>query len=286
VRLAYIVSAYKLPDQLVRLVRKLDAPSAQFLIHVDANTDDPTFQRMVAPLSTLPNVRFLERHSCPYGGFGHVRATLKGIAELFQRRAEFDYAILLTGQDYPIKSNGAIAEFFRAHGGSSFMSYFPLPTTEWDRGGMDRIEAWHIRTLSRRVRFPRTPSTRFRRRFPAALRPFGGSSYWCLSRRCIEYVRAFVDRERSYVRFFKFVDVPDELFFQTIIMNSPLAEEVVNDDLRYMEWRNPAVAGGPTVLGKDDFDKLRRSPKLFARKFDLTYDDEILDLLDAATADA
>jgi hypothetical protein len=281
VNLAYIVSAYKLPEQLSRLVERLATDASLLLIHVDWKTDEQTYRRMVTSLARFDNVYFLRRHRCDYGGFGHVRATITGIDELVRRRVAFDYVTLLTGQDYPIKSNEQLAEFFRKHQGASFIDHFPLPTDGWEGGGLDRIESWHVRVRGRRLRIRARPRLRLTRRFPPGLRPFGGSSYWSLSRECIEWVHAFLRRRQSYIRFFKYVDVPDEIFFQTIVLNSPLRATLVNDDLRYLEWRNPAVAGGPAVLGKDDLGELARSGKLFARKFDVTQDEEILDLIDS-----
>jgi len=279
--LAYIVSAYKLPDQLARLVTRLNTESSHFFIHVDRKTDDATYRRMVTLLRPLSNVVFLEQHRCYYGGFGHVRATLKGITEIFRRRVTFDYAILLTGQDYPIRSNQEIADFFAAHHDQSFMNHFPLPFDEWDRGGLDRIDCWHLRPRGRYFRIRSRQGLRLTRRFPLGLRPFGGSPYWCLTSECIDYIHHFLQRTPRYTRFFGCVDVPDEIFFQTIVLNSPLAHTVVNDDLRYLEWRDPALAGGPAVLGEHDFRKIMSSSKLFARKFDMTQDAEILELIDA-----
>jgi hypothetical protein len=280
-RIAYIVSAYKLPDQLARLVTTLDTETCHFFIHVDRKTDDAIYRRMVTRLAPLANVHFLDRHRCYYGGFGHVRATLKGISEIFRRQLPFDYAILLTGQDYPIKSNHEIDAFLTQHDGRSFLEHFPLPSEEWSFHGLDRIELWHVRLGGKYLRFRQRPGIRIRRRFPSNLHPFGGSAYWCLSRESTEYVHRFLQQNRSYVRFFRYVNVPEEMFFHTIILNSPLSESVVNDDLRYLEWRHPAVAGGPAVLTKDDFGKIVRSPKLFARKFDMTQDSEVLDMIDA-----
>jgi hypothetical protein len=280
-RLAYIISAYKLPDQLTRLVRRLDTETASFFVHVDRKTDDATYRRMAEPLSGLDNVHLLERHRCHYGGFGHVEATVKGIRELFRRGIPFDHVLLLTGQDYPIASNRRIGAFFREHEGLSFMTHFPLPSDEWQGGGMDRIESWHVRFGSHYYRIP-GGSGRLGRRFPAGLRPFGGSAYWCLSRECTEVVHEFLEDTPSYVRFFRFVNVPDEIFFQTILLNSPLRDAVLNDDLRHLEWRRPEVAGGPAVLGRPDFERIMGSGKLFARKFDTSQDAEILDLIDEA----
>jgi len=279
VHLAYLVSAYKLPEQLVRLVSRLSTPRCHFFIHVDRQTDDAVFDRMVEPLTAVPNVHFLDRHPSYYGGFGHVRATLKGIDALLRMNLSFDHIVLLTGQDYPIKSNDEIERFLGARGGQAFLEYFPLPFEEWRGGGLDRFEHWHIRVAGRYLRLP--PGRWGRRRFPSGMKPFGGSPYWCFSRECVEYIDEFVRRSPSFVRFFKYVNVPDELFFHTILLNSPLAETIVNDDLRYVEWRDIEVAGGPAVLRRSDFGKLMRSPDLFARKFDASIDASVLDMIDA-----
>jgi hypothetical protein len=284
VNLAYIISAYKLPEQLVRLVRRLDFEGATFFVHVDRKTHDSLYRRMVTPLRLSPNIHFLPRHRCDYGGFGHVRATLKGLTELVRRNRLFDYAILLTGQDYPIKSVDEIDHFFRQSEGRSFLEFFPLPHAEWAHGGMDRVEYRHFRFRGRYFRLRRRTRTTFELRFPS-LRLFGGSAYWCRSRECCEYICRFLREQPTYGRFFKYVNVPDEIFFQTILLNSPLRDSLVNDDLRFLEWRNPETAGGPAVLGKQDFGQIIRSSKLFARKFDVTQDAEILDLLDARTTD-
>src|SRR5438093_10245571 len=114
---------------------------------------------------------------------------------------------------------------------------------------MHPIEYWHVRFGGRYLRLP--PGRQWiKRRFPRGMRPFGGAPYWCLARECVEYVHEFVARSPRFVRFFKYVNVPDELFFHTIVLNSPLRDTVVNDDLRYTEWREPEVAGGPAILGR------------------------------------
>src|SRR5215204_5633242 len=45
--LAYIVSAYQLPDQLARLVAALDSQTCHFYIHVDRKTDDAVYRRIM-----------------------------------------------------------------------------------------------------------------------------------------------------------------------------------------------------------------------------------------------
>jgi hypothetical protein len=272
VNLAYIISAYQRLGQVARLVRRLHTDGVQFFVHVDRKTDASDYRALTESLRDLDSVHFLERHRCHWGGFGHVRATLKGIDELLSRGDAFDYTILLTGQDYPIKSNLYLDRFFEAQQPKSFMGVSPLPSPSWSpRGGLDRIEYAHLRFYGRHVRFP------FRRAFPTGLRPYGGGAYWALSRECIEYVGDFVHRRKDVVKFFRHVDIPDEIFFHTILMNSPLRETIVDDNLRYIDWSR---SRRPAILHTGDLEALRASPKLFARKFDVHQDEDVLDLID------
>lgn len=282
-KLAYIISAYQYPEQLARLIHRLNADSTSFFVHVDKKTEDRVYREMVNGMRGRPNVRFLKRQTCDWGGFGHVAATLEGIAEIFRTSTRFDYVILLTGQDYPIKPNRHIFAFLERHRGKLFLEFFPLPTDIWHNrgrvGGMDRIEAWHWRVWRRHVRFP--PSHRFpiKRKFPQGFKPFGGSSYWCIPREGIQYIYELTTQNRTFTDFFRYVDVPDEIFFQTIVLNSPFRAMVVNDDLRYIDWKDPET-GRPAILRTSDFEKLLASPKLFARKFDVRVDADVLDLID------
>jgi hypothetical protein len=88
-----------------------------------------------------------------------------------------------------------------------------------------------------------------------------------------------MNQNRRFVNFFKYVFIPDEIFFQTIILNSPFKENVIDNDLRCIDWSG---RGGfrPTIWCKDDLEELSKSAALFARKFDTNVDPDILDLID------
>lgn len=277
--IVYIISAYKYPGQLVRLIRRLHSDATGFFIHIDKKTDSAVYEQAMQGTQDLPHVYFLQRYRCDWGGFGHVQATLEGIHDLIQRGLPFDYAILLTGQDYPIKTNNQIEDFLRQQKGKSFMDYFPLPSLEWEGGGLQRVELWHMRYLNRHFVFPSERDFFFKRKFPEGFRAFGGSSYWCLSKEIITYIHKFTRQHPKFVKFFKYVDVPDEIFFQTLVMNSPYASSIVNDDLRYILWKD-WDAGSPSILVKEDLVGLASSSKFFARKFDENVDAEILNLID------
>jgi len=272
-RIAYVILAHQLPEQLVRLVRRLDSPGALFLIHINRRCDDAVLRAAQGGLSDLDNVVFLRRHRLYWGGFGHVAATVEGLDELHRRAAPFDYVALLTGQDYPIKPASVIERTLAEGDGRSFMAHDRMPGGVED--GMKRITRWHERRFGRprgwHVHLP------LRRRFPDGMVPWGGSSYWWLTREAADYVREWIaGHPRSY-RFFGHVDVPDEILFHTILMNSPLRDRVVDDELRLVDWtRDPK----PWIFRADELEMLRRSPAVMARKFDTTVDERILDLVD------
>ncbi len=298
-RIAYIILAHKLPGQLVRLVRKLNTKDVQFFIHVDKKTGDETYREMAEPLREYDNVFFLKRHVCIWGDFGHVEATLEGIRTILGMGLEFDYVMLLTGQDYPIKSNKQIHDALNKSNGNSFIENFALPSDRWkdESGGMDRLNYLYFNWRGRRRRFLKTQKIiprsfydgllrvaeilQIRPRLPENYTVFGGSSYWCLSRECIEYINDFVNQHPDYVKYFRQATISDEIFFQTILMNSPLKDHLINNDMRYIVW---TTSSHPKIITRHIFDELISTNDFFARKFDATVDSEIMDMLDQATA--
>jgi hypothetical protein len=268
---AYIVIAHRNPAQVARLVRRLATERATFLVHVDrrAGRVEDEIRRLV---EGVPRVHFAaHRHRCYWGGFGMVNGALDGFGALVREGVPFDHALVLSGQDYPLKGAVEIERFLGQNAGRSFMTFAALPN-EWPDGGLPRIERWHL--VSPLVLHLRLP---WRRRFPEGLVPYGGGAWVCLARSAVEYVLDFLRRRPDVVRFFAHALHPDELLFQTTVMNSELAETVTNDHLRYIDW---SADPGPATLRAADFPKIVASRNLFARKFDLSLDSTILDLLD------
>ena len=295
-KLAYIVTAHKNPSQLIRLIERLDTEGASFVVHVDKRTDAGTYSSMVNGLRHLPNVSFMsKRYKCHYMTlFSAVQAVIHGIDELFRRGIPFDYLIYLTGQDYPIKSTDDIRAVLERATGRSYLSYLPLPYEGTHPAGgriiqnASRIDCWHLHLFGRYVRVPLRGRSHIvravnrllpkKREFPAGFQAYGGWAYWCLARQHVAYIRDFVKSQPSFIRFFRFVKSADEICFQTILLNSRFKDELINDDLRYVDWTTQDCH--PKILREEDLGLLVASPKLFARKFDSELDVRVLDLID------
>jgi hypothetical protein len=278
--------AHQRPESVARLVRRLLAPDHGFFVHYDLNRSDADFQRLVAEFATLPNVYFLKRHRCRWGNAGIVMGMLEGIAELARRNFIYDYAIQLSGQDYPLKTDTEIRA--RLAAGGSFMESTSWPMPEWENGrAIKRIENFHLH-------LPVAPWLRklgwqpmwqhltvpMKRNIPGGLHPHFGSAFWCLHRSCLKWIHDYVTQHPEYVRFFQPALLPEECFFQTLLMNSPLASSINRRTLTHIEWRPP----WPGIMTLADLPRLQASDCLFARKFDPVVDAEILDALDALLA--
>ncbi|HEX6652244.1 MAG TPA: beta-1,6-N-acetylglucosaminyltransferase [Thermoleophilaceae bacterium] len=273
-KIGYIITAHTLPEQLVRLVRRLATDDSRFFIHIDRRAPDEVMAAVERQLGARPDVQLLPRHPVHWASFGPVRAALEGVRALLASPEPLEYGVLLTGQDYPLRPPAEIESTLAAAGGRSFITYrrpegrFLRRMTRWH---------WHGTVMGRRVRLPnRFVPVTARRRLPPGLLPYTGSAHWCLSRDCLEYV-ARSDPELA--RFFQRSAVPDESFFQTLLMNSPLAGTLVNDDLRYIDWSEGGAS--PRVLTSYDLERMLRSSALFARKFDPRVDAAVIDALDA-----
>ena len=110
-KFAYLILAHHQPKQLLRLVKAIYTPNTVIYIHLDLKRDSKPFTTLFAR-HHLTDVLFIkDRVNVYWGGFSMVKATLN-----LMQKASADYPYkyyhLLSGSDFPIKSNEYIARFF------------------------------------------------------------------------------------------------------------------------------------------------------------------------------
>ncbi len=115
------------------------------------------------------------------------------------------------------------------------------------------------------------------RKLPENLTPYGRSQWMALTPAAAEYAIKYVKDHPAAWHFFKMTWAADEVFFQTILCNSPLIDTIVNDNLRYIRLL-PNFR--PAVYTINDAEALISSGKFYARKFDMEVDSAIFDYLD------
>lgn len=301
-RCAFIVLAHHKPEQALRLLQRL-APAPVFL-HVDSGAEPEVYGRLLTGAAELPWVRMLPRSRSAWASWGQVQPALTGFWAAYElgdpsRTGADDaggagpvsHAVVLSGQDYPLVPVAEIDAFCARHPGESFMPHWRLPWSGWGaQGGMERLRYWHRPVGRKRVRLP-VP-----RRLPAGITPYGGASWFMLSREAVAELSRFVAARPDVVRFYRHAWTPDEMFIHTALLNSPGADRIVNENLWHVEWTPNAKH--PKVLDSADAGTLTRvagrpadaggeaRAKLFARKFDPYRDPTVLDELDHRLAAA
>ncbi len=222
-------------------------------------------------LGKYPNVRFSQQYRCYWGRFGIVEATVSCMREALE--TPFDYAVLLSGQDYPAKSNQAIKQFFLERPGKEFIESFSMVLpNRWADRARERAFGFVIAFRSRLLR------TGWTRKFPLGYVPYGGTQWWALSREAIEYILRFLSHHPRFYRYFRFTYAPDEIIFQSILSNSDFRDRI-SGKITYDDWSNLSPPY-PKVLDESDFSVLESSNWLFARKFDYATSEKLRVLLD------
>ena len=286
---AYIIMAHKSPNQLHRLVSRLNDSTSEFFIHIDLKADLSAF---LGVQEFGKAVHFIERFDATWGGLGLIKPYLAGMKAVRDSSTNFDRIMLLSGQDYPIKSNAQIDHFFKNSQHSNFINYFPIPNYEkWpggDRGGWYRVDKyyfgnkWYELFGSKSINLLSTYLPFLRRKMPNGMKPYTGQTWWNLDKYALDYILDYNDRHPEYLHFHRNTFVADELFVQMIIGNSKderLLNSIENSEKRFTIWPK-ANSAHPKILGKNDLQAILASNDLFARKFDENVDTEIMDFID------
>jgi glycosyltransferase involved in cell wall biosynthesis len=269
---AYLILAHKNPNQLLRLANTLRGTDTYIFIHIDKRVEESAFKSVIA----YDNVFFCKnRKTVNWGGFSMIEATMELIGEMAAQIGFPDYVHLLSGQDFPLNSNEYISNYFERNKGTNFMEYFSIPCSIWTNGGLDRIKyKWNIDERG----FERKPKLRNRDLQDSIpdVTPYGGSQWWSLTGDAVADIFNKCNQGSELYEFYRYTFIPDEMLFQTFLMNSKFKETVKNDNLRKINWTNAS----PQIFKIGNFEELNSSLKLFARKFDENDDNLILNKME------
>lgn len=290
--IAYLMLVHANPQHLPRLIARLRSENAMFFLHVDKKANSQQFAHLQAD-----DVRLVpDPVSVYWGDFSQVEAILKLMTTALAA-GTFDRFVLLSGADYPLWPTADIDAFFKAHPQDEFINMVPMPceaagkpiarlTTYTLRPTLSTLHRLTLRVLLKAGVLPRDRNLQ---RALGSLQPYGGSTWWALTRAACEYIVQFVHRNPGLVRFFKGTQYADETFLHTILGNSPLHANV-RRNLTYTDWS--AGGASPANISGRHVDYFRATkqfapedvygsgPMLFARKFN-DGDAALLQRLDA-----
>lgn len=275
-RVAHLIITYTNPFQTERMIQQMQHPDFDFYIHVDAKFPLASHDN----LKKYSNVYFIQnRVDVQWAAYSTIQAEFNGLQEILDSARNYDFISLMSGQDYPIKTPAQMQAFFEARKGKLLLKYRAF-SGEWEEG-MQRVNKYHLTDFRFRGQFflERLINTFIKRtNQPIGMKFYGSSMFWAISPEAAEYVLQTVDRDPKMRRFFKYSWAPDEFLFQTILLNSSFAEQVVNENCHY--YKHPPNTPSPKTFDLSDFPDIITSDRLYARKFDLKKAPELLDKID------
>lgn len=314
IRVCYYMQTHTRPPQIARLVELIKEGSPDSVVLI---SHDPAGLALdTTRLETLPGVHVLTGQG-GYGDFSHLDRYFAAVDWLDAHGVEFDWLENMTGQDYPLRPIADIESVLAHRDVDGYLQYAPVfpertpPHADWGAGPEFRLcspfdTALRFDYRHRRVGRPSLAKQRWlrplmllnlvqpwfcvslafstigtRRRntiFTENFICYGGSFFCTLSAACVHYARDFARDNPDMVAYFRTIPAPDEVFLQTVLVNSGKFR-LMPDGKRYFDF-SKSRNNHPRVLGVADLEKMLASGAHWARKFDTTYDEEVLDILD------
>jgi hypothetical protein len=297
-RIAYLILAHHEPEHARRLVDALSGTASSIHLHVDRKTDVGGFERALtgARVNLLRN-----RESVWHTGYSSVRAMLALLHAAFTSGTH-DYYVLLSGDDYPLKSDAYILRFFSGTR-QGFIGHYAMNPgrLDYERLAQKRYPDFFLfnRRWARRHGIPKQVAKKLEQ---LVLLPFTkprlevqcyrGSQWWALPHSMAAYVLEHMSdpSTKPLRRFFTLTSLSEEMVIQTVLLNSLHGPQCVGFErsgetydfitpLHYIDWDPGREC--PALLRAADWEKMRASPCLFARKLTGPGASDLLRLIEA-----
>lgn len=266
---AYLIIAHDNFENLYYLIKALDFEKNDIYVHIDKKAVG--YNKCVNKIKLeMKKARlfFVEnRISVFWGGDTQIKCELN-LLNYAVLHGKYDYYHLLSGVDFPIKTNEYIYKYFEDNNGIEYVHFDSDKANEYP----DKYEYFYFfqntnRIILKKINYKLVGLQKkfhFKRKHPDY---FKGSNWFSITDELAKYIL----KNKKKIRIqYKFTWCCDEVFLQTLIMNSkfkiklsPSAFENNSEScLRYIDWNR----GTPYVFKSDDFDSLIDSDCLFARK--------------------
>ena len=273
---AYCILAHNEPDILKILVSLLDDENNDIYIHLDkkASCFD---EKNIIDVAKMSKVMFIPRRNIGWGGENMIKAELDLLNIAIKR--SHDYYHILSGVDLPLCSVRKMNEFFEKNAGKEFigisknwadsdivkMRYSKYYFLQDYIGKNKKNPLYYISRLFARIQSKINSidrSNKYNMKF------YGGPVWFSITEDSAKWI---VSRSDFIKKIFKNTYCCDEIFSQTILMNSPFAGNIYKYSVdncyescrRYVRFE----AESPKTLDIEDYNQLMNSNYLFARKF-------------------
>ena len=280
---AYLIMAHKQLNNLTRILNMLDDYRNDFYIHIDKKAGRIS-PELICKGVKCSKVIFTKRINTYWGASSLVDCELI-LLESCTKNEKYEYIHLLSGADLPIKSKEYILDFFDSHPNTEFLQVGnALPH-------INRLKHFHFllnhpyfhpRIMTTVSKLTETINNQLRidrlKKFKS-INIIKVAQWFSITGECANYVLS----QRQFIRkLTRHTSCPDEMFLGTILFGTPFWKHLYNSEqswdghMRYIDRiRNEGAS--PHTFTMEDKDDIDSSGMLFARKFDETVDENIIE---------
>ncbi len=278
------------------MIQALASEDSYFFLHIDAKSDIRAFH---APSRYIQYTA--RRHSVYWGGFAQALAQKEVLRTCFSSGIPFDRVFILSGQDYPLWSQEKIMRELCANPKKEYVKGYNITAGNEPRQ-LRKVVLYHFfrdANLPRNFKRALVFGTRtLLRLLPIRKRPFlrggegrrvdiwCGSAFMCLTSACARYVLDQMENNKPLMRYFKTAITSDEMVIPTLVFNSEYGKFATAVAGSYKGLKTLAAVSyfnygrAIQVFDASNFDELKNSGMMFARKFQSGVSDSLIELVE------
>ena len=268
-KICYLLLCHKNPELIVEQAEMLTGNGDYVSIHFDRRGGQTDFSAIKDALKDNQNICFAPRMKCGWGEWSLVQGSLNALKVGFKAFPEATHFYMLSGDCVPIKPNKHM-HWFLDNSGKDYIEHHDFFESDWIKVGLkeERLiyRHWFNERNNKAFFYASVETQRalgMARDLPEGLQIMVGSQWWCLRRSTISKVLKFLTERPDVPKFFKTTWIPDETFFQTLVMHLVASSEVESRTLTFLSFSDYGI---PTVFYGDHLNFLLSQDYLFARK--------------------
>jgi len=250
--LSAVLLSYCGQASIVPLAMRLAKSGCKTFVHLDAKASSPTSD-YIAELEARGFVTVLpERMNCTWGGFSLVAATLAGMKECIKGSSE--WTLVISDMHLPLTEIDDLKDFLSSVKQDAIFKYGPADMESNDLHEGGRFD--HVYLETEGLGILRGPPRR-----PILEQMVIGTQFIAVRTARLRELWPQLEEQAEWYRESL---IPDESFFQNIILSYLGKKSVWNTALVHLEW------SGPALVEFADFDQVlavRDKTEYFARKF-------------------
>lgn len=282
---AYLICTHGSFNLLEKLIQQLDYPDNDLFVHIDKKVKNIDFCRFQNLTKFSKVICLKNRISISWGGYSQVAGDIL-LLETALKNDHYDYFHLMSGVDFPIKSNAFIKAFLEENNGKEFVGFSGWhPTLDFKLGyyhliPMSLQRQYKFFSLLAKIILKTQKILKIKNN--KQTKSFSkGCNWWSITE---HLAKEIVKRKEKFEKIYKYTSCCDEIFLHTFIMqNKDFYQLYCEYDeykgcARLIDWKR----GNPYVWQVDDIEYMLSSEALFARKFDeknMKVVDQLMDVL-------